>query len=330
MSVSKERSSNPASRIEREAIAWFTRLNGEPAPVDRRDFERWRTASPAHDAAFRQVEAMWQAVERPGSAVAAEEQDKLAVYLEAMDDARARRREGKRRLAVAGALMVMVLGAAAWLEYPNALQNLRADYATARGERRTVELGDGSTVLLDADSALDVTFTAGERRVTLLRGNAFFAVTSSPIPFVVEAREGKTVVHGTAFDVAIADDDVAVTLAEGSVSVASADGRATLQPGQRVHYDRSGVGAVTEVAIDDAMAWHGGRYVFDNARLGDVVAQIERYRPGRLVVVSPSLANHRISGSFPLADPDRALVSIQSIVGFRMIGLGGKLVLIGV
>ena len=78
------------------------------------------------------------------------------------------------------------------------------------------------------------------------------------------------------------------------------------------------------------MAWHGGRYVFDNARLGDVVAQIERYRPGRLVVVSRSLANHRISGSFPLADPDRALVSIQSIVGFRMIGLGGKLVLIGV
>lgn len=330
MSVSKEPSSPPASRIEREAIAWFTRLSGEPTPADRRDFERWRMASPAHDDAFRQVEGMWRAVERPGSAVAAEERDKLAVYLEAMDKARARRRAGKRRLAVAGALVVMVLGAAAWLEYPNALQNLRADYATARGERRTVELGDGSTVLLDADSALDVDLAAGERRVTLLRGNAFFAVRSSTVPFVVVARDGETVVHGTEFDVAIADDDVAVTLAEGSVSVASADGRARLQPGQRVHYDGNGVGAVTEVVIDDAMAWHGGRYVFDNARLGDVVAQIERYRPGRLVIVSPSLANHRISGSFPLADPDRALVSIQSIVGFRMIGLGGRLVLIGV
>lgn len=330
MSKDQEPSSRPPSRIEQEAIAWFTRMHGEPSAADRRNFERWRKANLAHERAYGDVEATWAAAGQPGARVAAEEAARLDAYLLAMDEAKARHRKGNARITVASALLALVLCAGGWLEFPTALQDFSADHVTARAERRTLTLSDGSTVLLDADSALDESLTETARRVRLLRGAAFFDVEPSTAPFVVEAGPGETRVLGTRFDVAVRDEDVVVTLASGSVTVSSqADaGRAELRPGQSVTYGSRGLGTVRDVSIDDAMAWHGGRFVFDNARLGDVVGQIERYRRGRIVVLGSALADRRISGSFPLDDSDAALASLQSSVGFRMAGIGGRLVVI--
>lgn len=321
----------PSKRTEadmgEQARAWFVRMLQAPSASERKKFEDWRAADPAHDEAFRKVEAAWAASARPGERAAAREADKLAVYLEAMDRAKAQRRS-THRLGAASVVLALLFGGAVWLERPHLLQDIMADHVTGRGERRVVMLPDGSTALLDADSALTENYTGSERRITLVRGAAFFDVAASATPFVVEAAQGEVTVLGTSFAVRMLDEGGAATLERGSVAVAQGAARTVLEPSQQVHFGVDGLGAVEDVDLGDVLAWRDGRFVFYRARLADVLREVERYRSGRIVIVGSGLADERVTGSFPLADTDAALRSLQTSVGFSVTSLAGRLTII--
>lgn len=321
----------PPERVEQEAIAWFTRMNGEPSTGDHENFNRWRNADPAHERAYRDVSATWASTDAPGERVAAEEADTLSGYLDAIGRNRHRRRKLNGRIATFTTLLVLVLGFTIWLEHPDVLQNLAADHVTERGQRGTVMLADGTVVMLDAGSALTEQMDGDARRVRLLRGAAYFDVVPTDRPFIVEAGQGETRVTGTAFSVELRDDDTVVTLARGGVGVSShADHRkAMLEPTQSVSYGSAGLGPIRQVSLDDALAWRDGRLIFENARLEDIVSQIGRYRAGRIIILGSGLSRHRVSGNLPLDDPNAALASLQATVGFRMNGIGGRLTIIG-
>lgn len=317
------------AELREEAREWFVRRLQKFTPSDEAEFRKWLEADLAHDRAFRHVVSVWQSTEASGKKLAAQEADELAVYLKAMDRAKSQRRTF-RRLAASGVILLAVLSGATWWEYPSLLQNLMADHATGRGERRTITLSDGSTVLLDADSALDERFSRTERRITLLRGKAFFDVAHDNRPLIISAANGEVHDIGTTFDVGLVADGAAVTLESGKVDV-TIDGNAQLimlEPGQRVRFGRDGAGSVEKVDLDDALAWREGRYIFYRARLSDVVAEIARYRRGRIVIAESSLGDQLVTGSFALADPDVALSSLQASVGFRITSLTRALTVI--
>jgi len=317
-------------QIDQEAIAWFTRINGEPSSADQKNFEVWLIKNPLHDEAYRRISSRWVDVDLPSAMIASEDATQLSGYLDAIGEVRKRRRARNALAGIAGTLVAALIGFDVWIENPHFLQNLSADYVTARAERQTVVLPDGSTALLDADSAIATDMTTTKRGVKLLRGAAYFDVKSSETPFVVDAGQGETRVAGTAFSVEILGQDVAVNLARGHVIVSSeADGKsAELEAGQGIGYDNSGLGVVHPVAIDEAMAWQKGRLIFDQTRLGDILNQIGRYRSGRIVVLGTGLGDQLVSGNLPLEDSDSALASLQATVGFRISRLAGKLVII--
>lgn len=317
------------AKLREEARAWFVRLLQKGTPATEAAFRKWLEADPAHERAFRHVEAVWQSTETPGKKQAVKEADELDVYLKAMDSAKVQRRTF-RRLAAASAILLAVLGGAIWLERPSLLQDLMADYATDRGERRAITLSDGTTVLLNADSALDQRFTQTERRITLLRGTAFFDIAHDDRPFIVTAANGEIRDIGTTFDVGLFDDGAAVTLESGKVDVTvNGNNQSTvLESGQRVRFGRLGAGPVETVDLADALAWRGGRYIFYRARLSDVVAEIGRYRRGRIVIANSSLGDQLVTGTFLLADTDAALSSLQASVGFRITSLTNVLTVI--
>ncbi len=312
--------------IRTEARNWFVERLQPLSRAKEAEFQLWWAADPAHQAAYRQVEATWEATEQPGFRIAEKEASELAAYLRAMDRARAERKTF-RRLAATSLILLVLLGAAVWLERPNLIQDLRADYSTARGERRMITLSDGTTVLLDADSALDEEFDARERRVTLLRGSAFFDIATEARPFVVNAANGEIRDIGTRFDVALQEGDGVVTLESGKVSLSfgGLQQPVTLRPGERIRFGQSGIGEIEAVNLDDALAWHDGRYVFYRARLADVVAEIARYRRGRIIIYNKRLADQIVTGSFSLAGTNDALASLQSSIGFHQISLTGAL-----
>ena len=221
---------------------------------------------------------------------------------------------------------------ALWLDHPNFVQDFSADYVAARGERRTIVLSDGSSVLLDADTAIDSVMSAGERRIRVLRGAVSLKVQPSSVPFVVEAGDGTARVPGTEFDVALdRNETVAVTLSSGSV-VVSVDGQpheVRLNPGEEVNYGKTGLGTARKVDLETSTAWHEGRYIFTNERLDNVLEKIGRYRKGRIVLLGSELGARRVSGNVSLADPNAALAAVQASVGMRVTRVGERLVLVG-
>lgn len=317
------------TQIREQARDWFISLRDNPSRSQRAACEQWRRSALAHDEAYRAVEAVWRATAVPSKRLAEKESDALAVYLTAMTQAK-RHQRARRWLVSASACCALVLSGFLWLENPHWMQNVTANHVASKGERHDVTLADGSRVLLDADSAFSVEITPQQRRINLLRGAAFFDVEPSQTPFVVATAAGEVRVLGTQFDVRLIDDAALVTLAKGSVAV-TAGGTATptvLKPGQQARFSVAGANAPVSVNVADEMAWREGRFIFYRARLADVVREVERYRPGRILIPASALANEKVTGSFLLADSDAALASLQASVGFQMRKVTERLVIL--
>ncbi|QDG94582.1 FecR family protein (plasmid) [Rhizobium sp. NIBRBAC000502774] len=317
--------------LEREAIAWFTRMSGNPSRQESRDFQRWLASCDENTRAYEATRKLWFQLGAVAEIMGKDASADLARPLEIIRKRKLRHR-GRAIVSVAGGCLALLMGAGwLWLEEPHFWQDLNANIVTSRGERRVVTLVDGSKVELDADTAMEVDVSSTRRRVRLLRGNAYFGVKPEEIPFVVEAVDGETRVMGTEFDISIQrNGSVTTTLAKGVVSVhlPGTSEEIILEPGQSVSYDTSGIGEARTVDTEEITAWRNGRFIFANARLEDVLAHIERYRDGRIVLTSSALANRTVSGNIALDDPDRALAAMQSSVGFRMTKITGKLVVI--
>ncbi|MCU4178239.1 FecR family protein [Bosea sp. BH3] len=320
-----EDEAKPEEQLEKQAIAWFTRMNGRPSPAERADFETWLGASDAHARQYRAVEATWTDLGALAGALDREQSASLTAALDRVRQAKRARRRGSVAAGVALSLALLLGTGWLWLERPHLLQDWRADLATARGEQRTIALADGSTVQLDADTAIAIEFTPRSRQVRLLRGTAFFEVVRSERPFVVAAQEGEAMVLGTSFEVATREDGaVAVTLVGGSLEVRLPASRQAeiLKPGESVAYDAAGLGRVQAVDAAAAASWRAGRVVFDDIPLETVLQRIGRYRHGRIVLLSPSLGQRRVTGNLSLRDTDAALAALQSSVGFSLSSLG--------
>nr|WP_255696789.1 FecR domain-containing protein [Sandaracinobacteroides sayramensis] len=208
---------------------------------------------------------------------------------------------------------------------------LRADHRTDIGEVRTIALDDGSRVDLGPATAIAVHFDGSERRIALLSGVASFTAAPRAAaggrPFVVEAANGESRALGTRFIVNHLPHAVRVTVAEHDVDVSAraASGRAAraiLQPGRQVRYDANGLGPVSGVDPGQAEAWRRGRLLFDAAPLGDVVAELNRYQRGRIIIADAALARRQVSGVFDTRDIGGAVSTIASELGASTVNIG--------
>lgn len=322
------RSSIPVTpEQERTALAWLSVLHDQPGSGDQATFSRWLQADPAHAQAYAQAQVVWELSEVAGTTLADEEAWVLQRYLSAMDVTRRnRRRSWSGGLAIAASVLLMVGVLAGW-QPGRWVDDLGADYVTAPGQVRTVRLADQSQVTLDADSAIAVNFSGGERHVELRRGVAFFHVTHTGEPFVVEAHGGEARVLGTEFEVRLQPEGAQVTVLSGRVGV-KADKNATQQivaADQHIAYDAGVVSdAVHRVDSQSRLAWRTGWLTYANTPLAEVVADLKRYDSGNIVLLDSQLGSRRISGSFPSHDPQAVLNSLQGVLGFeqhRVLGL---------
>ena len=318
-------------KIEAEAAEWVIRLGGESAgDRERKDFDAWRSQSPHHAQAFEFAQRTWGELAElrndPGSLA--------GVIVRAPAQRRsasagvATRGQGGRRWlgAIVPAICLVVLAGFVGFWYGNPVTMLAADYRTAPGEQETLTLPDGSTVDLASGSAIALHFNDTERRVELLEGAAYFM--PAPVggdekrPFVVEGANGTATALGTQFLVARLPDAVEVAVSEHQVRVALSESSqaasVVLSPGQSVRYSpEAGMSAIVEKNVDLASAWRRGRLVFDQAPLKDVIAELNRYRRGRIVISDSGMANRKVSGVFETKDLDNALRTIARELHLR-------------
>lgn len=292
------------------ALRWQVTLwSGEVTADERKAFARWLDERPEHQAAWQQVQQMdhWlRALPGPAAGQA----------LRAPAAGLSRRKALGLLGTLAGAGLVTYAGhdAPVW-------HRAVADHATGRGERRAITLADGTRVMLNSASALDVQIDAHQRRLVLRAGDIWIDTAADPAgrPFLVDTAQGTVQALGTRFTVRQADDHAQVTLFDGVVAlrpVQQPNAGILLNAGQQA---RLRPDAVTDAAAASpaAEAWVRGLLVAERMRLADVVAELGRHRPG-VARCDPAVAALIVSGVYPLDDTDRALAALAQALPVRV------------
>ena len=227
-----------------------------------------------------------------------------------------------RRLAVAAVALVAFAGIAIWFSIAD--RSTTAEYVTRIGEQRVVTLEDGSTVTLNTATHLQVKYSRKGRNVELIGGEALFAVhPDSSRPFSVLALGGVTTAVGTVFAVELRTGNAAVSVLEGTVTVAPlvpVPGRQSLRVtvGQAVDYDRTGAsGAVYGSNAQRIRAWQSNRILFANERLADAIEEYNRYCTTPLVLEAPALADRRVDGLFRIGDQESFIHALERALPLR-------------
>ncbi|WP_223531402.1 FecR family protein [Pseudomonas sp. GL-R-19] len=320
----------PTPAQEQAALTWLSLLHDQPSSGDQATFSQWLQADPAHAEAYAQAQVLWELSEVPARTLAHEDAFALQGYLNAMDKSR-RSRVGRWSgvLAMAACLLLMISLGTGW-QPMRWIDDLGADYVSAPGEIRTVTLADQSQVTLDADSAIAVDFSRGERHVQLRRGAGFFSVTHNGEPFVVDAEKGQTRVLGTQFEVRLQPRGAQVTVLSGRVGVTADQStkQQILAAGQQVAYGEGTAEKLHAVDSEAQLAWRQGWLNYYKATLADVVLDLGRYYPGRIVLLNDELAARRVSGSFPSRNPQAVLSSLQGVLGFEQHQVLGQLIIL--
>lgn len=203
--------------------------------------------------------------------------------------------------------------------------------STAVAETRVLALADGSRVTLGPASRIATRIDAGERTVTLLAGEAFFEVAHDRArPFHVEAGDTRIQVVGTKFDVSRSGGRVHVSVLEGVVKVResapllAAASVQTLRAGQGIETPDSpasffSAAPPAPIAAEHVPAgeWRSGRRTYIDARLGEVIADLNRYYAPGVTLADPSLGDLRVAMELRPGDTDAFFGALQLVAPVR-------------
>ena len=314
-------------RLASTASEWLVRMeSGTITAAERLRFAEWLSSDPSHRDAYREAERFWHGLDRLNP----DDIREFVRYLteDTITDPRGTSRSW-RRVAALAASLVLVAGiglwiTTAWLPF--------GDYRTAVGEVRTVTLADGSIVQLNTDTALSVSITEHGRRLTLHRGEAFFTVAlDAARPFEVEAGRGTIRALGTAFNVRTGSDRTTVTVTEHSIRIRlGKETSAEVHAGERLRYRPDGwIDPIETADMDRVLAWRHHRLIFENQPLPEVLAELARYRSGRLVILrDESLKTLPVTGSFDTERLDHLLPAIEESLPVRIVSFADRVILL--
>jgi transmembrane sensor len=303
-----------AARAADEAAEWFAKMSDrQVSEQDLRALEAWRARSPANRIAYQELAAIW------GNPSLNRALGDAAAGAETLRPARTRR-SWATPIGFAAAASVAVF---AFLLLRYELPGLRettTNYETVVGERRVVQLSDGSSVTLNTATRMDVTFRDDERYLRLGQGETYIDVKRDGRPFVVEGGSGRIRVLGTAFNVRVSASQMDVVVERGRVAVSAAGANATgqvLEPQQAVTVQGGRVGS-TRPASGEVADWRDGWLDFSDESLASVVRELNRYHSGDIRLGREELANLKVTGRIDLADVDRALRPLARSLGLAV------------
>lgn len=295
------------------ALEWQVRLwSGECGSECRARLEQWRDEHTDHDRA-------WQHVQQLTGRLDAVPPTAAAKGLREVEQT-----EGRRR-ALKTLALVLVAGGSGYMAWQTPLvRGQFADLRTATGQIREFELPDGTRLVLNTASAVNVDFSPAQRRIALVTGEMLVetgrdqkAAPGGPRPFVAETFHGNVQPVGTRFVVRQRDAGTEVTVIEGAVQIrpnAATASSAPIAAGHRVRFNARSIQPLPPVP--DSAGWVDGRIVVEQATLGALVDTLDRYHPGFLRC-DPQAAELRVTGTFPI-DTERALTALERALPIRV------------
>lgn len=323
--------------VELQAALWATRRHEGLDPAGEAAFQQWLAEDPRHGEAYEELERSFDRVrDLPDADVQSlkarlDERSPLSAPPPGRpaDPPRVRGRTrglespGRRSwmlditrlfppVATAAGVAALVGGGwIGWSEWSNQPTFSRT-FATERGEQRSIDLPDGSTLQLDTATRVQVSLYRQRREVRLIDGQAMFSVQhDAALPFEVLAGATRVTVVGTRFSVRHTRTglDAGKTVAAvesglvrvGRIEVPDDVASVLLRAGQGVTADSKGrLEPVVSIASGGVGAWRARRVSFNDTPLALALAEFERYGSTGLVIEDPAVGALRLGGSFDL------------------------------
>jgi transmembrane sensor len=298
---------HPMGQESGEAAEWLIRLNRSTAgEAEWVAFDGWLNQSPKNAAAYDHALALWQEIDRQAPAL-------KQLSAAAVSPLHNGRRFSARFLslsAIGGIAAALIVGL--FLGGGELPWQAGQTYQTAKGEKTSIVLADGTHVDLDAASRLSVRFSPQLRRVAMDDGEAVFDVTpDASRPFVITVGDRTVRVVGTEFDVRHRGDSIAVTVSRGVVEVAPRDtglNPARLTPGNRLdHREGAGESVISTVSADEIFSWRTGKLIYRHRPLSEVVADLNAQFAKPVQLADQRMADSSFSGVLILDDEDSVI-----------------------
>lgn len=340
--------------LREDAAMWFALMRGPEAEAQRAHFEAWLQADPAHRQAYNHVSEVFSLGKGLKLAPAAPD---------AGPSAQRAMPAILGRLVGSPVVVLLLLAVAVPVLIALTTTAMRAigpshplivasglgrqgeettSLVTARGDVREFRLADGSRLILDADSRVQVALSARRRDLALLRGRARFFVAHEQRPFVVTAGGGTILARGTIFDVALRGaGGASVDLIEGVVDVRQPPAR-----GVPATSAQGGSGAVTRLNAGHGLAiggagqtalptarplartdWPSALRDFTDVPLRELIAEANRYADRPLGLADPALGDLRVSGTFRIREPARLAGNLAALFDLALVDSPSGLVL---
>lgn len=315
--TSETRNSDAGDTSHREAREWLGRIQStEISDETRAEFELWLKASPAHGSAFQRAHAAWSLIGQSDQIETwVNELDGASVVASDARDSKPQPAFTTRRIAISAAIAASAALVLSMLRlYPS--QPEPQLFASAIAETKTVPLEDGTVLTLAGSSEIKVMFTRQRRSVELVKGSVFLDVArNADRPMTVTAADTQVHVVGTAFGVRYGSRDVRVAVTKGKVLVTGAadttNPPVALIAGEQATADLRGhIVSQGHANIEAELAWIKGRFVYDGARLVDVIDDVNRYRLKKIQLDGERVMDIKITTSFGTGQIDQFVASL--------------------
>lgn len=287
-------SQNDARRTARQtAIKWFVTL--QEADIEhpqRSQFEQWLLMHPLHQQAYQEVCTLWESLDSSDQLTHLESAMQQKIFIEETS-----RRKKIRNIIThtLSAIFIVAIGLGSYIGYDTWQQqpSMHLLASTDIGDMRTQILEDGTRLVVNANSEVEVTYTRGKRLVLLKRGEVSFDVTKNPDrPFVVDSGLARITVLGTRFAVNKFNSKVRISVDHGTVrveptqyDVSDNDSKSryaehvlTLRDNEVAEISILGTSQRVARPAADAFGFEKGIIAFDQADLEEITETLSRYR----------------------------------------------------
>ncbi|WP_417510365.1 FecR domain-containing protein [Methylophaga sp.] len=290
-----------------QAASWFVDLrSAQPGDAIYEAHQAWLAADSRHYDAWKRVERL---------------QKQLKIVPNEIRQGTLEKARQSRRQLIKTLVVVLSIGGASGVAYKQrTFSTWIAQYRTGTGERKTIQLADGSQVSLNTDTALDVDVTDHARELILYRGE-ILVETGKGKPqqdFIVKTAQGSIKALGTRFQVRCHADATWVGVSQHAVEVMpeKASKAVKVQAGHCTRFNTLKHGSVSLMPVN-MDAWIQGMLIVSNWRLDQFLNELGRYHKGTLHC-DAGVASLRISGAFNVNDTRSVLENLSSTLPVKV------------
>lgn len=296
--------------IIEQAATWMVRLQAsEYAENEQHQHGEWLNANRLHLIAWQRMQGLAQDMQAGHHLTSAP----IARQALLTPDGKQRRMVLK---SIAGISMVGTSGLLAWHQLP--WSSWMADHRTATGEQRQIMLADGTALMMNTDSALDVAFSEQERRITLHHGEILVTTAKDQRPLKIVTSHGTITPVGTRFTVQhLHEQSTRVMVTQGAVQLQPTDHTGlVIIAGQQAEFSRTSISSPSSLD-ENSMAWISGMLVVERITLGNFIKELNRYHRGKLDCKQDA-AKLLVSGAFSIHDTDATISLLQETLPIKV------------